>query len=171
MDQRSSTTIFNPVGRYAGVSTLDWYLLAALVSVALVLSLALVRWFDPNPPKTWFPRKDVVDPPTAPSKPFPTADHPAMPTTQHAPEVTSNVTEEPEREWLPGNGPQNQIISIVDPVTGCAEVERRFIRVFAFTPDRGKALIEGVMKRKDCDRCEAMRIALWERDNELKWSR
>ncbi|MBY3441604.1 hypothetical protein [Rhizobium laguerreae] len=168
MDQRS-TTIFNPVGRYVGVSTVDWYPLAALGFGALVLLLAFVRWFDPNPPTTWLPRKDAVDPP--PSIPFPTAEHPVTPTTLQAPEVTSNVTAEPEREWLPGKGPQNQIIAIVDPVISCADVERRFIQVFAFTPDRGEALIGGVMKRKDCDRCEAMRIALWERDNEFKWSR
>ena len=76
----------------------------------------------------------------------------------------------PEGEWLPGAGPENQIVSIVDDLDSEVSVSRIFANVYALSADRGEAVIASIMKRRGCGRTEAMWIAINERRrDETRW--
>ncbi|WP_157386343.1 hypothetical protein [Rhizobium leguminosarum] len=75
-----------------------------------------------------------------------------------------------EREWLPGAGPKDQVVSIIDDPKDEASVSRLFANIFALSADRGEATIASIMTRVGCGRTEAMRIAIAERQkDERRW--
>jgi len=134
---------------------MSFWQIAGVGFVLVILLLAFVRAFaDPGQPRS------------APNGPPP----PAPPSGCYGSDGSLRPAGEPEVEWLPGAGPKDQIVSIIDDLNSEASVSRLFANVFAHSADRGETEIALIMKRRGCGRTEAMRIAINDRRrDETRW--
>lgn len=75
---------------------------------------------------------------------------------------------EPEPEYSPGDGPAGEETKPPDPLDYLTAIEREFRNVFAFSADRGEGLLPPIMKRLNCSRIEAMKVAIEDKRREEK---
>ncbi|TBB60699.1 hypothetical protein ELH43_36800 [Rhizobium ruizarguesonis] len=136
---------------------MSFWQIAGIGFVLVILLLAFVRAFtDPEEPRS---AAEVHPPPP-----------PAPPSGYHGSDGPPRTGGEPDGEWLPGAGPKNQIVSIIDDLNSADSVSRLFANIFALSADRGEAEIASIMNHRGCGRTEAMRIAINDRRrDETRW--